>query len=99
MVLKQAALAPGDKISAEPSMLSIQVGSDATKFVLCHLAPGKCEQWAMDLGFAADEEVNFFLTGKNQVHLTGFFEDDEEDEEDFDDEEGEGDEEDDSDDD
>ena len=72
---------PEGKPNGEPSVLSVQVGAQATKFVLCHLAPGKCEQWAMDLGFSADEEVTFFLTGKNQVHLTGFFEDDEEDDE------------------
>ena len=77
----QAALVPEGKPNGEPSVLSVQVGAQATKFVLCHLAPGKCEQWAMDLGFSADEEVTFFLTGKNQVHLTGFFEDDEEDDE------------------
>ena len=35
--------------------------------LLCHLSAGKCEQWAMDLGFAADEEVNFYLTGKTAV--------------------------------
>ena len=70
---------PEGKPNGESSVLSVQVGAQATKFVLCHLAPGKCEQWAMDLGFSADEEVTFFLTGKNQVHLTGFFEDDEED--------------------
>ena len=72
---------PESKANGESSVLSVQVGAQATKFVLCHLAPGKCEQWAMDLGFSADEEVTFFLTGKNQVHLTGFFEDDEEDDE------------------
>ena len=72
---------PEGKPNGESSVLSVQVGAQATKFVLCHLAPGKCEQWAMDLGFSADEEVTFFLTGKNQVHLTGFFEDDEEDDE------------------
>ena len=66
-------------------MLSVQVGKEATKFVLCHLTPNKCEQWAMDLGFSADEDVTFFLTGKTPVHLTGFFED--EDEDDFDDDE------------
>ena len=78
---------PEGKPNGESSVLSVQVGAQATKFVLCHLAPGKCEQWAMDLGFSADEEVTFFLTGKNQVHLTGFFEDDDEDDEgDFDDE-------------
>eukprot|EP00964_Phaeocystis_antarctica_P037638 scaffold21508_cov61-Phaeocystis_antarctica.AAC.1 len=88
MVLKQAALVPEGTPNAEASVLSVQVGAQATKFVLCHLAPGKCEQWAMDLGFSADEEVTFFLTGKNQVHLTGFFEDeDDEDEGDFDDDE------------
>jgi len=82
----QAALAPEGKPNAEVSVLSVQVGAQATKFVLCHLVSGKCEQWAMDLGFSADEEVTFFLTGKNQVHLTGFFEDeDDEDEGDFDD--------------
>ena len=84
----QAALAPEGKPNAEASVLSVQVGAQATKFVLCHLSPGKCEQWAMDLGFSADEEVTFFLTGKNQVHLTGFFEDeDDEDGGDFDDDE------------
>jgi len=83
--LSQAALAPEGKPNAEPSVLSVSVGSDGTKFVLCHLSAGKCEQWAMDLGFAADEEVNFFLTGKTAVHLTGFYED-EDDEDDFDDE-------------
>ena len=84
----QAALVPEGTPNAEASVLSVQVGAQATKFVLCHLAPGKCEQWAMDLGFSADEEVTFFLTGKNQVHLTGFFEDeDDEDEGDFDDDE------------
>ena len=58
----QAALVPEGKPNGEPSVLSVQVGAQATKFVLCHLAPGKCEQWAMDLGFSADEEVTLFLT-------------------------------------
>ena len=56
------------------------MGKEATKFVLCHLTPNKCEQWAMDLGFSADEDVTFFLTGKTPVHLTGFFDDEDEDE-------------------
>ena len=57
--------------------------------MLCHLAPGKCEQWAIDLGFGPDEEVNFHLTGKCAVHLTGFYEmdDDSDDEDEMDSEE------------
>ena len=52
-----------------------QVGSaTGEKFVLCHLTPGHCEQWCIDLGFGAQEEVHFHLSGKCPVHLTGFFE-------------------------
>ena len=90
MVLKQAALAPTGKLSAAPSVLSVSVGSDTNeRFVLCHLASGKCEQWAIDLGFGPDEEVNFHLTGKCAVHLTGFYEmdDDSDDEDEMDSEE------------
>ena len=85
----QAALVPEGKPNGEPSVLSVQVGAQATKFVLCHLAPGKCEQWAIDLGFGPDEEVNFHLTGKCAVHLTGFYEmdDDSDDEDEMDSEE------------
>ena len=82
MVLKQAALAPdAAKLSTtEPSTLSVSVGGKKETFVLCHLTPGKCEQWAIDLGFDADDEVFFHLTGKCPVHLTGFYEEpDEED--------------------
>ena len=82
MVLKQAALAPdAAKLSTtEPSTLSVSVGGKKETFVLCHLTPGKCEQGAIDLGFDADDEVFFHLTGKCPVHLTGFYEEpDEED--------------------
>jgi hypothetical protein len=34
------------------------VGPDVNeRFVLCHLTPGKTEQWSIDLGFGPDEEV------------------------------------------
>ena len=82
-VLKQAALA-SDAKGKEASVLSVSVGS-ADKFVLCHLSPGKVEQWTIDLGFNAEDEVSFHLSGSAPVHLTGFYED-EDDEEDFDDE-------------
>jgi len=84
MVLKQAALAPEGKSSKEASILSISVGAPtAEKFVLCHLTPGKCEQWAIDLGFGPEEEVYFHLSGNCPVHLTGFYEMEEEDEDGF----------------
>jgi hypothetical protein len=36
----------------------MQVGPDLNeRFVLCHLTPGKTEQWSIDLGFGPDEEV------------------------------------------
>lgn len=36
----------------------MQVGPDINeRFVLCHLTPGKSEQWSIDLGFGPDEEV------------------------------------------
>ena len=82
-VLKQAALA-SDAKGKEASVLSVSVGS-ADKFVLCHLSPGKVEQWTIDLGFNAEDEVSFHLSGSAPVHLTGFYED-EDDQEDFDDE-------------
>ena len=77
-------------------MLSVSVGPDTSeRFVLCHLTPGSCEQWSIDLGFGVDEEVHFHLSGKCPVHLTGFYEldkdddgsdDSEEDDADFDEE-------------
>ena len=60
------------------------------KYVLCHLTPGTCDQWALDLGFAPEDgPVTFHLTGDSAVHLTGFHELDEEDDDDDDDDDGE----------
>ena len=73
-ILLQAALAPDSKASG-PSVLSVTVGSIDEKFVLCHLTPGTCDQWSLDIGFAPEDgEVLFHLTGKQSIHLTGFTE-------------------------
>jgi hypothetical protein len=88
----QAALAPGTGKASGTSVLSVSVGTEgAEKFVLCHLTPGTCDQWALDIGFAPEDgEVHFHLTGKTPVHLTGFCELEEEDDDDEDDDEAEG---------
>jgi len=45
-------------LTVHPSWPLLQVGPDTNeRFVLCHLTPGKVEQWAIDLGFGPDEEV------------------------------------------
>jgi len=64
-----------------PSLCSSDINE---RFVLCHLTPGKSEQWSIDLGFGPDEEVHFHLTGKCAVHLTGFYEMDNDDDDDDD---------------
>ena len=81
----QAALAPEGKPEGT-SVLSVSVGATSEdKFVLCHLTPGSCDQWALDVGFAPEDgEVTFHLTGKTAVHLTGFHEMDDDDEDDDD---------------
>ena len=72
----QAALAPSAGKASGTSVLSVSVGPNAAeKFVLCHLTPGTCDQWSLDIGFAPEDgEVTFHLTGKQAVHLTGFTE-------------------------
>ena len=94
IVLKQAALDPAGGASGT-SVLSVSVGGASEKYVLCHLTPGTCDQWSLDIGFAPEDgEVQFHLTGKAAVHLTGFteLEEDDDDDEDDDDMSGEDDE-------
>ena len=46
-------------MKGEPTSSRLQVGSDTNeRFVLCHLTPGKCEQWGIDIGFGPEEEVS-----------------------------------------
>ena len=66
-VCVQAALAPDQKASGT-SVLSVSVGAIKEKFVLCHLTPGTCDQWSLDIGFAPEDgEVLFHLTGKQSM--------------------------------
>ena len=84
IVLKQAALSADASKASGASVLSVSVGpKQSEKFVLCHLTPGTCDQWSLDIGFAPEDgEVTFHLSGKNSVHLTGFTELDDDDEDD-----------------
>ncbi|KOO23592.1 hypothetical protein Ctob_002754 [Chrysochromulina tobinii] len=57
VIIKQAALAPEGKPEGT-SVLSVSVGATSEdKFVLCHLTPGSCDQWALDAWSAKEEKA------------------------------------------
>ncbi|KAI8051683.1 hypothetical protein BDF22DRAFT_691730 [Syncephalis plumigaleata] len=76
----------GKKVSGNERSSVIAV-VDGKEYVLCNLIPNKIEQQPLDVIFSMGEEITLYVTGKNEVFLTGNYipdadGDDEEDDED-----------------
>jgi len=91
LVLTQAAT---DKSASEPTTLYCQTEEIKDKLVICSLTWGRMEQARLDLIFESETEVTFSVSGKGDIHVSGYFveeelppdfdSEDEEDEEDVD---------------
>jgi len=71
MVLTRAVLA-ADSTSTERSVL--QVKSAGETVTLAHLVLNRKEQTNLNLVFSAEEEVVFSVVGKNDIHISGYYE-------------------------
>ncbi|PRP87698.1 FKBP-type peptidylprolyl cis-trans isomerase [Planoprotostelium fungivorum] len=73
VVLARASLA-ADAKSTERSVLQVQTDAEEAPVTLAHLVLNRKETTNMNLVFSSEEEVVFTVTGKNAVHLTGYYE-------------------------
>ncbi|KAJ1923371.1 peptidylprolyl isomerase fpr3 [Tieghemiomyces parasiticus] len=69
----------GEEIVKANERTLVKLTVDQKTFVLCSLLPGKVEQQTLDVIFSEGEEITFFVSGENSVHLTGNYMPDEED--------------------
>jgi len=70
LVLTQAAT---DKSAAEPTTLYCQTEEIKDKLVICTLTWGRIEQARLDLIFESETEVTFSVSGKGDIHVSGYF--------------------------
>jgi len=67
--VSMAALEPSGK-GGHP--VTVNLEQDGMDFILCTLREDSLYQQAVDLNFAQNDEIKFFLSGKGTVHLTGY---------------------------
>jgi len=82
--VSMAALEPSGKGG---SPVTVNLEQDGMDFILCTLKEESLYQQPLDLNFAENDEIKFFLSGKGTVHLTGFVVSDEESDEELEEEE------------
>jgi len=78
--VSMAALEPSGK-GGNP--VTVNLEQDGMDFILCTLKEETLYQQAVDLNFAQNDEIKFFLSGKGTVHLTGYVVTEEESEDDL----------------
>jgi len=88
--VSMAALEPSGK-GGNPAV-TVNLEQGGMDFILCTLKEETLYQQAVDLNFAEDDEIKFFLSGKGTVHLTGYVvsEQDSDDDPDYEDDSDEG---------
>jgi len=82
--VSMAALEPSGKGGGNP--ITVNLEQDGMDFILCTLKEDSIYQQAVDLNFAQNDEIKFFLSGKGTVHLTGYVVSDEESDDELEDE-------------
>jgi len=70
LVLTQAAT---DKSATEPTTLYCHTEEIKDKLVICTLTWGRTEQVRLDLIFESESNVTFSVSGKGDVHVSGYF--------------------------
>jgi len=70
LVLTQAAT---DKSASEPTTLYCQTEEIKDKLVICTLTWGRMEQARLDLIFESETDVTFSVSGKGDIHVSGYF--------------------------
>jgi len=70
LVLTQAAT---DKSASDPTTLYCQTDEIKDKIVICTLSWGRIEQARLDLIFESETKVTFSVSGKGDVHISGYF--------------------------
>jgi len=81
--VSMAALEPSGKGG---SPVTVNLEQDGMDFILCTLKEEALYQQPLDLNFAENDVIKFFLSGKGTVHLTGFVVSDEDSDDELDEE-------------
>ena len=74
MHVTNATLALAANVKHGKSIVTLSNGKELHKFSVANLVPDKVESVALNLSLNIKQDIVLTLVGKNEVHLSGYFE-------------------------